>query len=390
MILTIITSLLYFALFFLLITSVILLRNRYDLTPLFTAEQQENIPKISVCIPARNEADNVGVLLESLRSQNWTNFEVHVLDDRSSDQTFEVAESYRQKNPEKFFIYKGQEKPSGWFGKAWACHQLQQKCDGDILLFLDADTRLQPETLKGVAASFRKYDLDMLTVWPLQQLETFWENVLIPLVYYALMTLLPAIYVYRDPRWMPAPWRKFFRSKFAAANGQCLAFKKEAYETIGGHESVKDHIVEDVQLAKRIKQEGFVLRMFSGIGSISCRMYRNQNEIFDGFRKNFLAGFNNSLLVFILSGLLHLIVYILPFITIIAAFFTGNSELFFLSAASISLILIHRLIISIWYDMNPIYAFTHPVGVLWFQLLGVLKIMDHISDKPVQWKGRDI
>lgn len=390
MALQIITWLLFFSLFYLLFTSVVFLRNRIELTSLYHESSNKYQPKICICIPARNEEKSILTLLNSLEGQQWLNYEVHVLDDQSSDHTFEIAESFQKKYLKQFFVHRGKDKPGGWLGKPWACHQLSQKCDGDIFLFLDADTELQPGSLKKISASFDHYNLAMLTVWPRQKMITFWEQTIIPVVYYTLLSLLPAVYAYRDPKWMPPFLRKKMGPKFAAACGQCLAFRREAYESIGGHASVKDKVIEDVELAKLIKKRGFVLRMFDGMGSVSCRMYQNEKEIFEGFRKNFLLGFKNSISAFVLMGFIHLIVFVLPFITIVISLFTFNQMMFFLSAACIALIVVQRLILAAWYKMNPLFSFTHPIAVLWFEWLAVVKIWDYFSGRSSNWKGRKV
>lgn len=387
--LTIVYGLLGVALAFLFFTSFTLIRNRFELTSL-NYDRQAKTRKISVCIPARNEENVISNLLSSLENQDWPQYEVHVMDDQSTDMTYSIAESYQKKYPGQFFAHRGQDKPDDWLGKPWACHQLSKKCDGNILLFLDADTKVKPGMLTRVASSFDIHDIDMLTVWPQQELRTFWEKVLIPIVYHALLTLLPAIYVYRDPRWLPRPLRVRFRDTFAAACGQCLAFRKEAYDAIGGHESVKNEIVEDVELAKQIKRNGFRLRMFDGIGTVTCRMYENEHEIFEGLRKNFLEGFNNSIPAFLAAAMLHLVVYILPFITFLVSIFTADAVLFTLSLSCIALIFIDRLILSAWYRMLPAYVLTHPLGVLWFQWLGIVKVWDYFSGRSAKWKGRDV
>lgn len=390
MALQITTWLLFFALFYLLATALIFIRNRFDLTPLCSEPESEGMPKISVCIPARNEEETIGELLESLSNQTWSNYSVHVLDDQSTDRTHEIAASYQRKYPDKFFVHSGEDKPDDWLGKPWACQQLSKKSDGEILVFLDADTDVQPVILQHTVYSINHYNLDMLTVWPRQKLVSFWEQTVIPVVFYTLLTLLPSIYVYRIPRWMPSKLRKKMAPKFAAACGQCLAFKRDVYEEIGGHESVKNQVVEDVELAKVIKENGYTLRMFNGIGSIACRMYDNETEIFQGLRKNFLLGFNNNIPVFIAAGLLHLVVFVLPFITFIMSFFIYEPTIFFLSIACISVILIERLILAIWYRINPLFAFTHPLAVLWFQVLAIVKIKDYYSGRTTSWKGRKV
>lgn len=378
------------ALFYLLATSLIFIRNRFDLTPLYSTPESDKKPKVSVCIPARNEEETIDELLRSLQNQTWSNYNVHVLDDQSTDRTFEIANSYQKKYPDRFFVHAGEDKPINWLGKPWACYQLAKKSNGEILLFLDADTAVEPGMLEHTVYSMNHYGLDMLTVWPRQKLVTFWEQAIIPVVYYTLLTLLPSIYVYRFPRWMPSKLQKKMGPKFAAACGQCLAFRRNVYDKISGHKSVKNQVVEDVELAKVIKKHGYTLRMFNGMGAITCRMYDNRTEIFEGLRKNFLLGFNNNIPIFVAVGLIHLVVFVLPFITFIISFFLFDPTIFFLSVACISIILIERLIFALWYRINPLFAFTHPLAVLWFQVLAIVKIRDYYSGRTTVWKGRKL
>ena len=379
------------SLLYLLATSVILIRNRFELTELpYDTAETFNSKKISVCIPARNEELNIGSLLKTVLNQKYDNFEVHVLDDQSTDKTPEILQEFKAANSNKLYIHKGKEKPDDWFGKPWACQQLSEAATGELLLFIDADTKLEPGALSRINYSFQYYGLDMLTVWPRQILGTFWENSVLPLIYFALLTILPSIYVYRKPRWMPASIYHYLREKFAAANGQCVAFTDNSYRQIDGHRSVRQKVVEDVELAKNIKRKGLTLRMFTGMNAISCRMYRNEKEMFEGLRKNFLAGFSNSLPLFITAAILHIIVFILPFFTLIWQIFNYNPPLLFLSIASITVIFIQRLIISLWFYWNPLYVFTHPLGVIWFQRLGFVKVVDKITGKSALWKGRAV
>jgi chlorobactene glucosyltransferase len=380
-----------FALGYLLFTSIILIRNRIDLTPLLLPDREaREEPKISVCVPARNEEKNLPELLHSLVRQSYTNYKIFVLDDHSEDNTPNILKSFQKEHPELLTVLQGEAKPDDWLGKPWACQQLGRAAGGDILLFLDADTVLQPVALKGVAEAFRTYGTDMITVWPHQKLGTFWEKSVIPLIYYGLVTILPAIYVYRKPRWMPGFLYRKFSALFAAANGQCVAFLKESYRAIGGHASVKAEIVEDVQLAKNVKKSGMKLRMFHGVGTVSCRMYSSNGEMFEGLRKNFLAGFNHSIPLFILAALLHIIVFLVPLAGLVWSLIVYAPFIFYLSSACITLILLHRLVLAFWLKWDPIYSFTHPLGVLWFQWLGIIKLLDHFTGRKTKWKGRNV
>ena len=380
-----------FSLLFLLLTSAVLLRNRLEFTPIRKyATDSSVLPKISVCIPARNEEMNIIKVLKSVCEQTYPNFEVLVLNDHSTDNTAKLIQDQIRKYPDRLQTVEAKEKPEKWLGKPWACQQLADQADGDILLFLDADTRLHPGMLNQTAGAFDRWNLDMITVWPQQITESFWEKMIVPLIYYALLTLLPTIYVYRSPRWIPSFLDAKIAPLFAAACGQCIGFKKQAYISLGGHKTVKRQVVEDVELAKQARKRGLILRMFEGVGSISCRMYRSEKEIFTGLRKNFFPGFDRSVPLFFFMAVLHLIVFVLPFILLPYSIYISQPALFFLSISSVSLILLHRFILSVWFKWNPIYGFLHPVSVLWFQRLGFVSLADHFTGKKAKWKGREV
>lgn len=384
-----ITLLLSFSCFYLVVTSLILIRNRFDLTPL-PAGLPDSKAFISILIPARNEENQIEHCVRRACSQNYDNYEVIVLDDESEDRTPEILAGLQNEFHGILRVINGREKPSGWLGKPWACKQLGDASAGEILTFIDADVTIEADTLSGVAAAYEEYRLDMLTVWPRQVLKTFWEHTLIPMVYYALTTLLPSIYVYRQPRWMPHSVAQKTRRLFAAACGQFISFRKDAYELIGSHEIVKSNIVEDVGLAKAALENGLTLRMFEGGNRISCRMYTSEREIRNGFRKNFFAGFGYSYPLFIAAAAVHLIVFIAPFILFPAALPAGQPVWLFLSTAAIAMIFLHRLILSVWFRWNPLYSLLHPLGVLWFQMLAAAVMVDKLTGKKNIWKQRDI
>ncbi|MEX2600258.1 MAG: glycosyltransferase [Balneolaceae bacterium] len=387
----ILTWLLVFALFYLIVTSGIFIRNRYELLPLPAGSHEAGeIPLLSVCIPARNEEHTIETIIRSTCTQDDPRFEVLVLDDRSTDNTPDLLQTLGNEYNRKLRVLQGKPLPEGWMGKPWACRQLSREARGELLLFLDADTSLMPGSLQRIRAGLRSESIDMLTVWPEQILKTFWEQAVIPLVYYALVTLLPAGYGRRSPRWIPAPFRKKTNHWFAVACGQCIAVPKKLYEQFGGHNAVRDQVVEDVALAKAARKSGLRIGMFSGIGTVRCRMYRSAVELTEGLRKNFLAGFYGSIPLFLVAGLLHLVVFILPFLALPLSLAITNSSWLFLSSASITLILLQRLMLALWFRWNPLHALSHPLGVLWFQRLGIISLLDRLKGRNVTWKGRPV
>lgn len=323
-------------------------------------------------------------------NQTYPNYEVLVLDDQSSDRTSEILSELKNTYPGLLRTLEGREKPDDWLGKPWACSQLAEASAGRYMLFIDADVFIRPETLQGIVSAFQEYKLDFLTVWPRQITATFWEQTLIPLIYYTLVTLLPSVYVYRKPRWMPSMLYQRTRTLFASACGQCLSFKRESYVAINGHAAVKNNVVEDIRLAKVIQAKGMTMRMFEGTGNIECRMYRNEKEIRSGFRKNFFPGFGHSYPLFIAFAIFHMVVFIMPFFTLPLSLITLDPIFFFLSTVAVSFILLQRLMLSAWFGWNPLYALTHPLAVLWFQTLGIITLIDKMRGTRVTWKGRPV
>ena len=175
---------------------------------------------------------------------------------------------------------------------------------------------------------------------------------------------------------------------FAAACGQCMFFRKSAYQKIGGHKAVKQDIVEDVALAKQVKRHGFNMRMFHGRGAANCRMYRSGSEMWHGFRKNFLGLFNDSVPAFITMSLVNFVVYVLPLITVLLGLGFGNFLWLSLSVIALLIIFIHRMVLARWYSFQEKMAFLHPIGVLWFHMLGIAVLKDHFAGTRAAWKNR--
>ena len=387
------TVLLYIALGYLLITSGILYLNKRDFTPLPPTPRNyfdEQAPAVTICIPARNEANSIERCVRSAIDQQYPNHHVLVLDDGSTDGTSAILDSLSEQFSETLTVINGKPKPVHWLGKSWACHQLSEQALGEILIFADADTWMEPRTVSKVVRTMGSDVVDLISLWPQQKFGTFWEKTVIPLVYFALLTLLPTRYVYRFPKWVPGFLKQKISPLFAAANGQFLAFKKKSYHDIGGHQSVKNEVVEDVELARNIKQAGYRMKMYHGQNAISCRMYKSKEELWQGFRKNFFAGFDYNPILFIGMGLLHIITFILPIISFPFLLLWGSPKLILLALVAIILMYIQRFTIDIWYDWKLRYGLLHPLGVGWFQMLGVQVLSDYFYGNAAQWKNREI
>lgn len=357
------------ALLIILLTSVL---NAFTFPRLKTATQGER-KKISILIPARNEAQVIENTIRHLLAQEWDHYEVILLDDHSNDDTAERARQAAQGDP-RLKVISGQPLPSGWLGKNWACHQLSQAAQGDVLIFTDADVEWDASALPALISLHR----DMLTVWPTQITLTWAERLCVSAIALAIIGYLPEIMVRKSPF-----------SAFAAANGQCLVFTRDAYETVGGHEAVRDQIVEDVALAKRIKRAGKTLTMLEGNRLIRCRMYHNWQEVRDGFAKNILAGHGNRLMFLAVSTGFHWAVFILPWVWLLVGRFVHLGDYwpvfpFVLIAAGI---LVRAISLRITHQRVG-DAFLMPLTVLLMTRIAAQSVWWQIRHGGPRWKGR--
>lgn len=244
-------------------------------------------PRISILLPARNEEENVAACIESLLNSEYHDFEVLVLNDRSEDNTGGIVREI-SKTDSRVMLIDGKPLPAGWLGKHWACDQLSRAATGEYLLFTDADTRHTPYTLNDAAAKMLDEKIDFLTLFPKEEVKSWSEKLTLPIMGLSFLAIIPLALAYR----LRAP-------SLSSANGQFMMFRKEAYELTGGHEAIKDKVLDDFTLAGRIKKHGFRWRFLDGSDRVKCRMYRNLREVYNGLGKNLFSVFGCHSAIFI-------------------------------------------------------------------------------------------
>ena len=237
-------------------------------------------PLVSVIVPARDEAENIERCVGSLTAQAYPAFEVIVVDDGSEDGTGELARRLRPGAARRLHVVEGGPLPAGWLGKPWACWQGYQAAEGEVLLFTDADTTHGPELLGRAVAGLQEEQADLLTLVGTQLMETPWERLVQPQIFFMMY--------FRFPRFEQTA--KNDRWRDAVANGQYLLFPRASYERIGGHQAVRDEVVEDLALAQHVKRAGLRLRIRGAQSDLSTRMYRSLRQIVHGWSKNIVMG----------------------------------------------------------------------------------------------------
>lgn len=322
--------------------------------------------KVSILIPARDEAENIIQLLQSIKEQDYTNYEVIVLDDNSSDNTFELVEHFAVEN-HQFKIVSGNELPIGWLGKNYACHQLAKIATGKYFLFIDADEIIKKGLLNSLIFRVENNGLSLLSIFTNQIMLSFGEKLTVPLMHFILLNLLPLRLV------------KFSKNPaFSAASGQCMFFEASNYNENLWHQSVKNRVVEDVEIMKLVKQAGFKTEALLANGLIYCRMYKNLRESINGFSKNLLAGFGNNIIILVLYQLL---VISWPMFLII------NYDLHLL-VLPLTLIVLGRMMMSFLSGQNVVLnLILHPLQMLFFLFISIKSISNYLL-KTGTWKGR--
>jgi chlorobactene glucosyltransferase len=244
-------------------------------------------PQVSILVAARDEAHNIEACVHSLLEQDYAKFELLVLDDESSDGSFEILQEISRHNP-RLTVLCGAPLPPGWVGKQWACHQLACRATGELLLFTDADTRHHPHTLRRAVRALHDQQADLLSVLPVQEIGSAGELLVVPLLYWSLMAFIPL--------WAAFRWRA---SGLSFSIGQFLLFRKTAYEAVGGFERVRHNYADDLAITREVKRQGLTWRLMDGSSLVRCRMYRGLREAFHGISKNLLAAFDFRLLPYL-------------------------------------------------------------------------------------------
>lgn len=246
--------------------------------PALAAVPARSGPRISIIIPARNEAENIGPCLASLRRSRYGQLEIVVVDDRSTDDTAALAEAAAAEDT-RVRVVRGAELPAGWYGKPWACLQGFEAATGDILVFTDADTRHSPELLGHALGAYLPEPTGLLTVVTGQDCLTFWERVVMPQFWLPL-----------GLRFHPLRVNAARRPRDVIANGQFILVSREAYRAAGTHEAVRDQVAEDLALAQAFHAKGRRVRMWWADDLIRTRMYTGLAHLVEGWSKNLFLG----------------------------------------------------------------------------------------------------
>ncbi len=339
-------------------------------------------PFVSIIVPAKNEEANIEKCLSFLFKQDYPNFEIIVVNDRSTDRTGQILESLSKKSPVPIKVLTIEKLPPGWTGKNHGMFAASKAAQGEWILFTDADTTHEPLSLATALDEALTKKIDFLTLSPETESHSFWEKTVQPLAASSLA-------LWFDPHKVNDS-----KNPVALANGQFILVKKSVYDASGGNEAVKTEVVEDVALARRTRAMGYSVYFLNGSRLYSTRMYSSLSEIITGWTRILIYLFDKNIPAILHKIFLFLFFSILPFAIALfesIAWFSNrsafNAPLFVGSLLVCKLIIALRFIGNKLVKTNPWFSFLHPVGSLvmtWILLICIWRIL---LKKSSVWRG---
>lgn len=334
-------------------------------------------PRCSVLVPARNEEANIERCAGSLLDQDYPDFQVIVLDDNSTDRTWQILQDLAAANT-RLALIKGKPLPDDWLGKHWACSQLAEAADGELLVFVDADTYHEPGMLRGATSAMIAENTCLISALPRQIVVSWSELLSIPAFYLGMLCGVPLelTRLQRNPL-------------LFAILGQFLIFRRDAYDAAGGYAAVRHNVVDDIAIGRRVHAMGLKYKLLDGGGLVSCRMYRNFDQTWKGLTKSTFATFSFDPFFLILMYTLVLIFYVSPPIVLGIGLSQPQIPLEITAMAGIAVVL--NLVL--WTVSNlrfhfPLYVVLfYPFSAIFMTVVAFASMILTMQGKAL-WKGR--
>lgn len=345
----------------------------------FSPKDHKN-PKVSVIVPARNEEGFIEKCLDSLLDQDYENYEIIVIDDSSTDSTGKIIKDYAIKNTKVIHV-SAKPKPDGWMGKNWACMEGYSVATGEILLFTDSDTKHSRKVISLAVSHLLSLELDALTAIPKMICLDNWTKITLPMLSTFLHTRFSALRVNDSSK------------KTGYFFGSFFIIKRSVYEKVGMHQGVRQEIIEDGALGKKVKESGFKMKMVRGDHLINAIWARDRSTLWNALKRLMIPLYlqNARIAVGIFFAVLFLLFMPFPLLAYASVYF-GHSEsfpaLFVASIVSSSLVYVAGLLDARELHIRFVHALCGPFGSLIIVsgfLSGILQAKKSMS---VSWRDR--
>ncbi len=346
----------------------------------FDAKPHKN-PKVSIILPARNEENFIAKCLNSLIDQDYANYEIIAIDDRSDDRTGEIIKKISQYNPKVKYVL-AEPKPEKWMGKNWACVEGFKKSTGELLLFTDADTTHSSKTVSLSVSHLLSKNLDALTVIPKMRCLDIWTKIALPVLSTFLHTRFSALRVNDSSK------------KTGYFFGSFFIIKRETYASVGTHESVKGEIVEDGALGKKVKESGFSMRMVRGEHLVEAIWARDWPTLWHALKRLMIPLYFQSKRVAVGIFVAVLFLLFMPFPAVVySAIFEPRSSsfvvLFAMSLVAAGFVYLASIMDAVkGLGLAVKYGLCAPLGSAIIVAGFASGILNARSSKAITWRGR--
>ncbi len=343
-------------------------RNREVLEADGAATPDFDLSDVTVVIPARDEAGVIATTLTALGRQG-AGLRIILVDDDSSDATVEIA---RNTGLAGLRIISAQALPPGWTGKLWAQQQGVQQVETDLMLLLDADIELLPGMLKSLKCKLERENLHFVSLMAVLRLSSFWEKLLMPAFIYFFKMLYPFALANRPGHPM------------AAAAGGCILLKSATIQSIGGMTAIRDAIIDDCTLAKKVKSAGYRIWVGLSHGVLSQRPYNSLAEIWEMVSRTAYTQLHYSIWLLFACTAMLLLLYWLPLIGVF--YFQNMGQLS--SGFSVLVMLAAYLPTLRFYALHPCWSLAMPLIAGLYLLMTWTSAIRCWQGERTRWKGR--
>ena len=331
--------------------------------------------RVSVLIPARDEAANIGPAMTAVLANRDVKLELVVLDDHSTDGTADIVRAVAAGDA-RVRLERAPPLPPGWSGKQHACWVLAQHARHDVLLFLDADVRIAPDAVGRAAGLLLAGRAGLVSGFPRQITGTLAEHLTIPWIHLLLLGYLPMGFM-----------RLFRAPGFGAGCGQFMVARRHAYMAAGGHAAIRTSLHDGVTLPRAFRRAGFMTDLFDATDLATCRMYAGWDEVWSGFGKNATEGMATAagLPVWtILIGCGH----VLPLPVLLTAMIAGAYQVAMLAGAALLCNMAQRALVAVRFRQNRPVIALHPAGAALLLAMQWTAMVRTLLRRPAVWRGR--
>lgn len=332
-----------------------------------------DLSQITVLIPARNESEVIAETLASLKTQGES-LKIILIDDQSDDNTTDIA---RQVDLRNLNIIAGTPLPEGWSGKLWALEQGRKHTNTEYVLLLDADITLMPGTIISLLRKLNTEQLDLVSLMAFLRINSFWEALLMPAFIYFFKLLYPF-------HLSNASSNTIFSKHVAAAAGGCILLRKQTLEKIGGFTALKDSLIDDCALARKIKTGGG--RIWIGLthSALSHRKYESLKTIWAMVARTAYTQLHCSPLLLGLCSLIMIFIFVLPLVCLLLPSLTIK-----VMALLTILIMSSTYLPTLkFYNKNPVWSLALPFIGMIYLLMTWASALRYVTGSGSSWKQR--